>query len=212
PAKIPALFAVTLLPSSILGPFTGVLLDRWSRRQILFAANLTRAVLVLVVAAIVAADNDGVPFYGTVLLTLGVNRFLLSGLSAGLPHVVDPDELVMANAVTPTTGTALFIAGGGLGARVKLIADSDIIVLFTTALIYTAAALLALRLGRRQLGPDLSGAEPGVWEAIRGIVAGLVAGGRHLNQRRQALIGLMEIGSLRFFFGLVAVGMVLLDG
>jgi MFS family permease len=209
-ARIAALFAVTLLPYSILGPFTGVLLDRWSRRQILFAANLTRAVLVLVVAAIVAADNDGVPFYGMVLLTLGVNRFLLSGLSAGLPHVVDPDELVMANAVTPTTGTALFIAGGGVGALIKLIADSDIIVLFTTTLIYTAAALLALRLGRRQLGPDLSGPEPGVWEAIRGIVSGLVAGGRHLSQRRQALVGLMAIGSLRFFFGLVTVGMILL--
>ena len=208
--KIAALFAVTLLPYSILGPFTGVLLDRWSRRQILFVANLTRAVLVLGIAAIVAADNDGVPFYAMVLLTLGVNRFLLSGLSAGLPHVVDPDELVMANAVTPTTGTALFIAGGGVGALVKLVADSDITVLVTTSVIYTLAALLALRLGRRQLGPDMTGAEPGVWEAIRGIVAGLVAGGKHLNERRQALAGLLAIGSLRFFFGLVTVGMILL--
>lgn len=209
-AKIAALFAVTLLPYSILGPFTGVLLDRWSRRQILFAANLTRAALVLVVAAIVAADNDGPAFYGMVLLVLGVNRFLLSGLSAGLPHVVDPDELVMANAVTPTTGTALFIVGGGFGALIKLISGSDIIVLFTTAVIYTTASLLALRLGRRQLGPDLSGEEPGVWEAIHGIVAGLIAGARHLNQRRQALAGLLAIGSLRFFFGLITVGMILL--
>ena len=208
--KIAALFAVTLLPYSILGPFTGVLLDRWSRRQILVVANLTRAVLVLGIAAIVAADNDGVPFYAMVLLTLGVNRFLLSGLSAGLPHVVDADELVMANAVTPTTGTALFIAGGGVGALVKLLADSDITVLVTTSVIYTIAALLALRLGRRRLGPDVTGAEPGVGEAIRGIVAGLVAGGRHLNQRRQALAGLLAIGSLRFFFGLVTVGMILL--
>src|SRR5262245_18184207 len=144
PTKIAALFAVTLLPYSILGPFTGVLLDRWSRRQILFAANLTRSALVLILAAIVATDNSGPAFYGMVLLVLGVNRFLLSGLSAGLPHVVDPDELVMANAVTPTTGTALFIAGGGVGALIKLISGSDIIVLFTTAVVYAAAALLAL--------------------------------------------------------------------
>lgn len=208
--KIAALFAVTLLPYSILGPFTGVLLDRWSRRQILYAANLTRAVFVLGVAAIVASDNDGVPFYAMVLLTLGVNRFLLSGLSAGLPHVVDADELVMANAVTPTTGTATFIIGGGVGALVKLLSHSDLAVLFTTAAIYTAAALLALRLGRRQLGPDLTGEEPGVWDAIRSIVAGLVDGGRHLGKRRQALAGLLAIGSLRFFFGLVTVGMILL--
>jgi MFS family permease len=207
---IAALFAVTLLPYSVLGPFTGVLLDRWSRRQILYAANLVRAALVLAVAVVVASGNVGVPFYTVVLLTLGVNRFLLSGLSAGLPHVVDTDELVLANAVTPTTGTAAFIVGGGAGALVKLVSDSDLAVLFTTTALYTCAALLALRLGRRQLGPDLDGAEPGLWEAVRGIAGGLVDGAGHLRRRRHALVGLIAIGSLRFFFGLVTVGMILL--
>ncbi|WP_328989779.1 MFS transporter [Kribbella sp. NBC_01245] len=209
-AAIAGLFAVALLPYSILGPFTGVLLDRWSRRQILFGANLTRAALVLVVAGIVAVGNAGVPFYLAVLLTLGVNRFLLSGLSAGLPHVVDPDELVMANAVTPTSGTASFMIGGGLGALIKLVTDADLIVLGTTSAVYVAAAFLALRLGRRQLGPDLNGDEPGFVEAVRSIATGLVDGGRHLRERRQAALGLAAIGSLRFFFGLVTVGMILL--
>ncbi|MEI8406833.1 MULTISPECIES: MFS transporter [unclassified Kribbella] len=209
-AAIAGLFAVALLPYSILGPFTGVLLDRWSRRQILFGANLTRAVLVIGVGVIVAIGNAGVPFYLAVLLTLGVNRFLLSGLSAGLPHVVERDELVMANAVTPTSGTASFLIGGGVGAGVKLLVDSDLAVLGLTVLIYTAAALLALRLQRNQLGPDLNGDEPGVLEAIRTIAKGLVDGGRHLRERKQPALGLAAIGSLRFFFGLVTVAMILL--
>ena len=209
-AAIAGLFAVSLLPYSILGPFTGVLLDRWSRRQILFAANLTRAALVIGVGALVAVDNAGVPFYLAVLLTLGVNRFLLSGLSAGLPHVVERDELVMANAVTPTSGTALFLIGGGIGAGVKLLADSDLLVLGLTVVIYTAAALLALRLRRDQLGPDLKGDEPGITEALRSIATGLVDGARHLRERRQAALGLAAIGSLRFFFGLMTVSMILL--
>ncbi|TCO46242.1 MFS-type transporter involved in bile tolerance (Atg22 family) [Kribbella antiqua] len=207
---IAGLFAVALLPYSVLGPFTGVLLDRWSRRQILFGANLTRAGLVIVVGVIVAAGNAGVPFYLAVLLTLGVNRFLLSGLSAGLPHVVDRDELVMANAVTPTSGTASFLVGGGVGAGVKLLVDSDLAVLALTVVVYTAAALLALRLRRDQLGPDLNGDEPGVLEAIRTIANGLIDGGRHLKQRKQPALGLAAIGSLRFFFGLVTVAMILL--
>ncbi|MDX6250563.1 MAG: hypothetical protein QOF10_3923 [Kribbellaceae bacterium] len=209
-AAIAGLFAVALLPYSVLGPFTGVLLDRWSRRQILFGANLTRAALVLVIGLIVALDNAGIPFYLAVLLTLGVNRFLLSGLSAGLPHVVDRDELVMANAVTPTSGTAFFLIGGGVGAVVKLLLDSDLAVLGMTAVVYLTAALLALRLGRNQLGPDLTGAEPGVLEAVRGIAGGLIDGGRHLRERRQAALGLAAIGSLRFFFGLVTVATILL--
>jgi MFS family permease len=209
-AAIAGLFAVALLPYSILGPFTGVLLDRWSRRQILFGANLTRAVLVIGVGAIVAADNAGVLFYVAVLLTLGVNRFLLSGLSAGLPHVVERDELVMANAVTPTSGTASFLIGGGVGAGVKLIVDSDLTVLAVTVVIYTAAALLALRLRRDQLGPDLNGDEPSIGAAIRSIAGGLIDGGRHLKARPQAALGLAAIGSLRFFFGLMTVAMILL--
>ncbi|TCO24672.1 MFS-type transporter involved in bile tolerance (Atg22 family) [Kribbella steppae] len=209
-AAIAGLFAVALLPYSILGPFTGVLLDRWSRRQILFGANLTRAALVIGVGVIVAIGNAGVPFYLAVLLTLGVNRFLLSGLSAGLPHVVDRDELVMANAVTPTSGTASFLVGGGIGAGLKLIADSDLAVLGLTVLVYTAAALLALRLGRNQLGPDLNGDEPGFVEAIRTIATGLIDGCRHLKERKQAALGLAAIGSLRFFFGLLTVSMILL--
>jgi hypothetical protein len=116
----------------------------------------------------------------------------------------------MANAVTPTSGTASFLIGGGVGAGVKLIADSDLAVLGLTVLIYTAAALLALRLGRNQLGPDLNGDEPGVVEAIRTIATGLVDGGRHLRERKQAALGLAAIGALRFFFGLVTVAMILL--
>jgi MFS family permease len=209
-AAIAGLFAVALLPYSVLGPFTGVLLDRWSRRQVLFGANLVRAGLAALITLVVAAGNDGLGFYALALLTLGTNRFLLSGLSAGLPHVVDPDELVMANAVTPTSGTALFIGGTGAGALVRMVTGSDLAVLVAAGLIWVSAALLALRLGRRQLGPDLAGPRPGVWAALHGIAAGLVDGGRHLRRRRPAALGLAAIASLRFFFGLVTVGMILL--
>jgi MFS family permease len=209
-AAIAGLFAVALLPYSVLGPFTGVLLDRWSRRQVLFGANLVRAGLAAVMTLVVAAGNDGIGFYALALLTLGTNRFLLSGLSASLPHVVTADELVMANAVTPTSGTALFIGGTGVGALVRLATDSDLAVLVAAGLIWVSAALLALRLGRRQLGPDLAGPQPGVWAALHGIAAGLVDGTRHLRRRRPAALGLAAIASLRFFFGLVTVGMILL--
>ena len=35
PTRTRALFALTLLPYSLLGPFTGVLVDRWRRRSLL---------------------------------------------------------------------------------------------------------------------------------------------------------------------------------
>ena len=88
--SVAAAFATLLLPYSLVGPFAGVLLDRWRRRQVLVYANLVRAGMVLGVAGLSAADVTGVPLYAAVLACLSVNRFFLAGLSAALPHVVDP--------------------------------------------------------------------------------------------------------------------------
>src|SRR3954451_16107985 len=40
PVDVAAGFAVLLLPYSLVGPFAGVWLDRWSRRQVLLRANV----------------------------------------------------------------------------------------------------------------------------------------------------------------------------
>src|SRR3712207_1281913 len=79
--EVATAFAVTLLPYSIVGPFAGVLLDRWRRRQILVTASVIKALLVLVLAALVAVDYAGVGFFAAGLLVLSVNRFYLSALS-----------------------------------------------------------------------------------------------------------------------------------
>ena len=91
--SIATVLAITLLPFSILGPFVGVVLDRWSRRQILVAVDLSRSVLALGLAVLVATGlrTPGIEllFYGGVLLAMSLNRFLLAALSASLPHTID---------------------------------------------------------------------------------------------------------------------------
>ncbi|MGZ4560781.1 MAG: hypothetical protein ACXVXJ_07385, partial [Mycobacteriaceae bacterium] len=47
PAVVAAGLAVVLLPYSVIGPFAGALLDRWSRARVLVWANLLRAALIL---------------------------------------------------------------------------------------------------------------------------------------------------------------------
>ena len=156
-----AAFATLLLPYSLVGPFAGVLLDRWRRRQVLVYANLVRAGMVLGVAGLSAADVTGIPLYAAVLACLSVNRFFLAGLSAALPHVVTRDELVMANSVSTTSGTVVAIIGGGIGFALKRLfgdgsgADAEVIVV--AALAYAVAGLLAARMDRDLLGPDLDG-------------------------------------------------------
>ncbi|HET9657130.1 MAG TPA: MFS transporter, partial [Kineosporiaceae bacterium] len=97
-AGIAAAFAVAVLPYSVLGPFVGVLLDRWRRRQVLLFGNAVRAVLALGIAGLVMDHVVGPALYVAVLACMSVNRFLLAGLGASLPHVVPARDLVMADA------------------------------------------------------------------------------------------------------------------
>jgi len=215
PGAIAAALAVVLLPFSVLGPFVGVLLDRWSRRQVLARANFVRVALVALLAVAVHADVRGPLLFGLVLVCLSVNRFLLAGLSASLPHVVRPDELITANALTPTAGTLAVLVGLGVGAGVRALgrgldADGDVTVLLTAAVLYGVAGSLALRIPRDMLGPDVAVRPPGVADALRHVARGLVDGLRHLDDRRPAAYGLIAITAQRFFYGLSFVSLVLL--
>ncbi len=209
-AGIAAAFAVLLLPFSVVGPFAGVLLDRWSRRQVLVAANAARAVMVLGVASLVGSGVEGGALYGSVLSVLSVNRFLLAGLSAALPHVVDADELVIANSVSTTSGTMAALVGAGLGYGVRtLAAGSDVAVLLVASGGYTLASLAARRLRRDQLGPDDVPAMAAS-EALGHVARGLADGARHVTGHPLAWRALTVVAVQRVWYGLSTVMTILL--
>ncbi len=212
--SVAAAFAVLLLPYSLVGPFAGVLLDRWRRRQVLVLANLLRSVMVLGVAALTVAGVDGLPLYVAVLACLSVNRFFLAGLSAALPHVVSRDELVMANSVSTTSGTLVAIGGGGIGFGLKQLlgegTSSDAQVIVLAAVTYAVAAALAARMDRDLLGPDLDAEPPETREAVRRVIRGLTDATRHVWSHRPAGHALAAIGAHRFFYGLSTISGILL--
>jgi MFS family permease len=212
-AALATALALVTLPFSVLGPFAGVLLDRWSRRQVLVWGNLVRVGLALLAAVVVAAGLPDGAFYAVVLACLSVNRFLLAGLSAALPHTVTGDDLVTANALSPTAGTLAFVAGLGAGALVRGLegpGSGDVAVLLASAVLYAGAGSLALRLPPTLLGPEEDPERPGALAATRDVLGGLGDGLRHLRRRRPAATALAVIGSHRYFFALWTVAVLLL--
>jgi MFS family permease len=211
-SDIAAGFAVLLLPYSLIGPFTGVLIDRWSRARTLVFANLVRAVAVVAVAGEIAGGLSGEPFYASALVVLSISRFLLSALSAALPHVVGSDELVTANAMTTTVGALATTAGGGAAVGVRaLIGNSahDYAAIAVAATVgYLLSAAFAAGFDRDVLGPD--DVERSQRETLAEVARGLVAGARHLASRRPALYALGAITAHRLCYGLWAVTSVLL--
>ena len=115
PARLAGLLAVTLLPFSLVGPFAGVLIDRWSRRRVLVVMSFVRAALTLGSLATVVTDSEAGAFVG-VLLLLSASRFVLAAKGAALPRTVAPRDLVTANAVSAIAGMSSSFIGAVGGA------------------------------------------------------------------------------------------------
>ncbi|MFJ8696263.1 MFS transporter [Streptomyces roseolilacinus] len=212
PAAIASAMAVLLLPYSLVGPFAGVLLDRWRRRQVLLYGNLLRALLAAGTALLILASVPDWVFYASALSVTAVNRFVLAGLSASLPRVVDGDRLVVANSLSPTAGTLAATAGGGLAFLVRLAAaGSDAAVVLLGAALYLASALASLRMGRELLGPDPEVTVPRIGAALASTARGLWSGLRHLSERRPAARALAAMTLARFCYGALTVMVLILS-
>ncbi|GGT68113.1 MULTISPECIES: MFS transporter [Streptomyces] len=211
PAAIASAMAVLLLPYSLVGPFAGVLLDRWQRRQVFFYGNLLRALLACGTAALMLASVPDWLFYVSALSVTAVNRFVLAGLSASLPRVVDAERLVVANSLSPTAGTLAATVGGGLAFGVRLLsADSDAAVVVLGALLYLCSALASLRMSRELLGPDPGMVQPRLSAALTSTAHGLREGLGHLAERRPAARALAAMTLMRFCYGALTVTVLML--
>ncbi|MFI8422003.1 MFS transporter [Streptomyces sp. NPDC085479] len=211
-AAIASAMAVLLLPYSLVGPFAGVLLDRWPRRQVFLYGNLLRALLAAGTAVLILASVPDWIFYASALSVTAVNRFVLAGLSAALPRVVDEERLVVANSLSPTAGTLAATVGGGLAFGIRLLADeSDAAVVAFGAVLYLCAALASLRIPRALLGPDPDQVPPRLATALVSTARGLAAGLRHLSARRPAARALTTVGLMRFCYGALLVTVLMLS-
>jgi MFS family permease len=218
PAAAVDAFAVLYLPYSLIGPFAGVFIDRWSRRQIIVYGALIRAAMVAVVGFVVLSGQTGLPLYIGALAVLGVNRFFLSAVSAGTPHVVSRDKLVMANAVVPTAGTVLGLVGAVVGLGVHYISGGGLTgsaaVLWFGGACYLVAGLLGTRMDKNLLGPleteKARAKTNGLAADLADVVHGLVDGIRHLNNRRRAAYALGVVGVHRALYGTLLVEALLL--
>jgi len=153
-------FAVVLLPYSLIGPYVGTFLDRFSRQRIIRNCNYLRAINLLIVAWLINSGATGVILTIFVLFAFGINRLILAGLSAGLPLLVKKEELIAANALAVTGGTITVVIGGGIGILVKNLVSqnnsanfADAVVILLASLGFTFAALAGFRLEKMEIGP-----------------------------------------------------------
>jgi MFS family permease len=135
---------VVSLPFSILGPFTGVFIDRWSRRRILVVAPWLRAAAVWLV--LFDPKTAPVLFFGGALWVLSVNRFYLATAQAVVPRLVPTEDLLMANSMATVGGTVALLLGVFVGGWMADLLGHNALVIALAGAEWLIASLVATRI------------------------------------------------------------------
>ncbi|MBV9321406.1 MAG: MFS transporter [Mycobacterium sp.] len=213
PMAIAGAFAVLFLPYSLVGPFAGALMDHWDRRLVLVGANLGRVVSVAMVGALLAVDANDVTVLCGALIVNGFGRFVSSGLSAALPHVVPREQVVTLNSIATATGAvAAFLGANFMLLPRWLIGAGDAgaaSIIFLVTIPVAVALLLSLRFGPQALGPDETR------RSIHGSVAytvitGWLHGARTVLDRPTVAATLTGLAAHRMVFGINTLLMLVL--
>ncbi len=137
-----------LIPYVLFSTFGGVVADRYERRRVMLCADLMRAILMLLLTAVVTVGAP-VPVALTISLastTLGTPYY--PALAAALPSVVGTAELVAANAVMTTIESAAFIIGPAVGGLLLAVGAPSFAFAINAA-IFGVSFLCVWRVGRR---------------------------------------------------------------
>lgn len=174
------LFVVRMLAPFLVSPVAGVVADRYDRRRILIATDLTRALVVLGFLAVRRAEHVWL-LYALTALQLAVSGFFFPTRNALLGDLVDEADLGAANALSSATWSVMLSVGAAIGGLVA--GQWGVYTAFVVdALTFLLSAWFIYRI-RYRMPEALRRAERSVAAAIHQYVEGL----RYLNRHRDIL-------------------------
>ncbi|HKP36317.1 MAG TPA: MFS transporter [Pyrinomonadaceae bacterium] len=141
--SVALIMVARFLPSVIMGPLSGVVADRFSRRSVMIASDLMRAVVVLGFLFVRRPDQMWLVYVLTVF-QLAFSAFFEPAKTAAIPSIVSDRELVPANAIASVTWSAMLTIGAVIGGLVAGWFGTDAAFVLDS-LTFVASALLIMR-------------------------------------------------------------------
>jgi len=108
PFALGCVFAAVTVPTVLVGPLAGALVDRWDRKRVMVGSDVLRG-------AIVALIPLGAQFVVLVFVLASVSAFFRPARAAALPQVVPDEDLMTANSAMWLADTASDLFGYTLG-------------------------------------------------------------------------------------------------
>lgn len=140
---VAALVAAEVVPTLLLGPVAGVVIDRFSRKTVLIGADLFRAVLVL---SLVWPQGAWHGYLVAAGLAAG-NTFFNPTVQAVIPVLTTEDQRLAANSISWSTGRVVqIVAAAVAGGVVAAIGTGPAFLLNALSFVVSAALIARLRI------------------------------------------------------------------
>jgi len=133
------------LPTIILGPFIGVLIDNWNKRSIFAFSSLLQALIVLFYSL---AKEKIWPLYAIVLFYSFCDELFYPSVGASLPAIVKKEQLPLANSLFLFTGQSAIILGSFAGSLLLKFLDSSNFIFVIVSILLLLAGLISFSLPR----------------------------------------------------------------
>jgi MFS family permease len=177
PLALGLVFAAMTVPTSLIGPVAGALVDRWDRKWVMVASDLLRAGIVCLIPP-ASGIHVGI-VVGLVFALAAVSSFFRPARAAALPQVVAEEDLLTANSAMWVADTVSDLAGYGLGGLfVAFLGSSLALAFWLDGVSYLASAALVAAV---VIPPIVRGAAAegagGVAAAAAGVGVGATASG-----------------------------------
>lgn len=128
------LFAARWGAGAIAAPWLSVLADRGSRRQVMLAADLSRAAIMGSIAALAFLHTGYAPVFVLAVLSTSISSVFIPAQGALMPTLVDtPDELTAANAVMNSVSSIGMFAGPAIGGLLLALSGAGAVFVLTAA-------------------------------------------------------------------------------
>ena len=212
PLALGLVFAAITLPSFLVGPVAGALVDRWDRKRVMVGSDLIRAAIVMAIP-LVAMIHVGL-VVALVFVLAVVSSFFRPARVAALPQVVADEDLLSANSAMWIADTASDLVGYGLGGLfVAFLGPALVLAFWLDGASYLASALLVAAVAIPRLVPAGGAGASGVATSLR---AEIVTGWQFLRGETvlfattiQAAIAELGLGALTALSPLLVAGLAL---
>lgn len=189
-----------IIPYFVAGPIAGAVNDRISRRMVMLASDVLRAVVVLGML-VVDSPSELWLLYGILFVEMSAAAFFESARNAALPNVVAGGDLQLANALSGATWSVTSTLGVALGGLATRFFGRE-----AAFLANSASYLLSAWLIRRSVfaEPHVRNTKPLNWQETLGVP--MIWSGLRYMLRDARLVSLL---ALKFGLGILGARIVL---